>query len=120
MARFEYSEIVSERENHPSYSPRKTRFRTSAAPKFCDAVYWDELAAKHLPRHDLPAWGAPCDPEAMGQWLDRLRLTERDYLKATATSLQEFVALNPKWDLRAWLGTVLELVEHEGKRRASG
>jgi len=113
-------EIAPRRKNDPSNLSKKTRARATVVPKFCDAAHWDQLAAKYLPRYDLPAWGTPCDPEAMRRWLDRLGLTEHDHLKATATSLREFVALNPNWPLRAWIGTALELVEHEEKWGASG
>lgn len=49
------------------------------------------------------------------RWLDRLDLSERDYLRACGLKrLDEFIELNPRWPLRAWLGTILELKEEEG------
>lgn len=110
-------QIVAQRENAPQYFPRKTQARAPALPKFCDAEHWDELAAKHLPRYDLPSWDVPCSPEAMERWLDRLDLSERDYLSMTGLKrLDEFIKLNPNWPLRAWIGTVLEIREEEGTK----
>ncbi len=110
-------QIVARRENAPKNFPRKTQVHAPTLPKFCDAAYWNELAAKHLPRYDLPAWDVPCSPEAIERWLDRLDLSERDYLRTSGLKrLEEFMKLNPRWPLRAWIGTVLELKEEEGRK----
>jgi len=45
----------------------------------------------------------------MRRWLDRLDLNERDHLRVTATSLDDFIAMNPAWPLRAWIGLMLEI-----------
>lgn len=109
------TKIVARRENAPQKLPRKTQVRAAVAPKFCDAAHWDELAAERLPRYDLPAWDAPCEPVAMRRWLDRLNVTEAEYMRRTGTSLADFCELNPEWPLRAWIGTVLEM--HEEAQR---
>ncbi|MHB8622078.1 MAG: hypothetical protein ACYC9J_00410 [Sulfuricaulis sp.] len=102
------AQIVARRENRPPNLPRKTQVCKSVASEFYDAPHWDELAAKHLSRYTLPAWDVPCDPEAMRRWLGRLDLTERQYEKLTATSLDDFITLNRCWPLRAWIGLMLE------------
>ncbi len=106
------AEIVARHENVPSNFPRKTLGQRQAAPRFHDAEDWNELTAVYLRQYDLPSWDAPCEPEVMGRWLDRLDMTATDYMQQTNTNLSDFCALNPEWPLRAWLGTVLELV-HE-------
>lgn len=105
------AQIVARRKNIPRNLSGKTRGHRQAAPRFYDAAHWNELAAKHLPRYDLPAWGVPCDMEAMRRWLERIGLSEKRYEKLTATSLGEFIELNPSWPLRAWIGLSLELNE---------
>lgn len=111
------TEIVSRCEKAPQNFSRKTQVRASAIPKFCDAAYWDELAAKHLSRYDLPHWGVPCDPIAMERWLDRLDIAARDYFyMAGLKSLQEFIDLNPSWPLRAFIGLALEMKNEGGFR----
>jgi hypothetical protein len=103
------AEIVARRAKHPQNLPRKTGGRPGLTRKFSDAGRWDELAAKYLPRYRLPGWDTPCHPVAMRWWLKRLGMSERAYEKATATSLEDFIRLNPGWPLRAWIGTVLEM-----------
>lgn len=105
----ESPQIVARRENVPPKLSGKNTHRVSGATRFYDAAHWDDLAAKHLPRHDLPAWDVSCSPEAMARWLDRLNLTEKQYSQAANTGLADFCALNPTWPLRAWIGSVLEL-----------
>lgn len=108
----ESPQIVARSKKVPQNFPRKTAVPAALKTKFLDAGHWDELAAKHLPRHDLPAGDAPCSPDEMRRWLDRLNMTEKEYSQATNTGLADFCALNPAWPLRAWIGIVLELA-HE-------
>lgn len=108
------AQIVAQRENAPQKLPRKKQVRAAVATKFCDAAHWDELAAKHLPRYDLPAWSAPCEPEAMRRWLDRLEIPLGQYLRVSGLrGLDEFAALNPRWPLRAFIGLALEMKRAE-------
>lgn len=103
-------QIVVRRENIPPKLSGKNAHRTSSAPKiWADADHCDRLAAVYLPRYNLPRWDIPCEPEAMRLWLDRMDMTEAEYVRQTNTSLDDFCALNPTWPLRAWLGTVLEM-----------
>jgi len=73
---------------------------------FTDSEWWSELADKHLTRYNLPRWGEPCTVKKMNLWCERLDLV--DYEKITNTSHEEFIALNPDWPLRAFVGLLLE------------
>jgi len=120
MSNLVQTEIVARRENTPQDFPRITQVHTSAVPKFCDATHWDGLAARYLSRYSLPAWGVPCDPEAMGQWLYRLDLPLSLWLATGAyRSLQDFIDLNPDWPLRAFVGLALEMKDEGGQQRAT-
>lgn len=112
---FAQIEIVARRKNAPQNFPRKTQVRTSAVSKFSDAEHWNELATKYLPRYDLPGWDVLCDPMAMARWLDRLELSERDHIQATATTLEIFCTLNAAWPLRAWIGLLLEMQDERAR-----
>ena len=110
-----HSEIVARRKCAPRNLPRKTAFRLSPEAKFLDAEHWNALALKHLPHYDLPAWDVPTDPEAMGRWLDRLGITLKQYLLATGLrNLMDFVELNPRWPLRAFIGLAIEMRNEGG------
>lgn len=95
--------------NDPHNFPRNSHVSLRRESEFCDTTHWDELARQHLGRYNLPAWSVPCDTDAMRRWLDRLDLNERDHLRVTATSLDDFIAMNPAWPLRAWIGLMLEI-----------
>lgn len=75
---------------------------------FLDGPAWDYLGRKHISKFILPSWADPCTPQEMRRWLSRLDLSERDYEKLTATSFEDFIALNPDWPLRAWIGLMCE------------
>lgn len=105
------SGVAPRRETQPANFPRNSGVRLRGASEFCDAAHWDGLGRRHLGRYNLPDWSAPCDPEAMHRWLDRLDLTERDYERITATGLADFIAMNPNWPLRAFIGLTLEMRE---------
>lgn len=102
--------IIARRENVPQNFPSYNAIRLLGERDFRDARYWNELANRLLPRHDQPRWNAPCSPDAMEKWLDRLSIPLKDYLRATGLKrLQDCIDVNPSWPLRAWLGTALEL-----------
>jgi hypothetical protein len=82
-----------------------------------DLKAWRTLLRTHLPSSCLPKASAPCTVEAMTKWLQWLDLTPTKYRKLTATALEEFIELNLQWRLRAWLGTVLELLDGEDHTR---
>ncbi len=82
-----------------------------SAADFWDYQYWKALAGKHLPRHVLPKPDSPCTVESTERWLHRLDMTPDDYAALTNTTLAEFIALNPRWPLCAFIGTVMEIKE---------
>lgn len=77
-------------------------------PNLDDIKEHNRLADIHLSRYNLPKWEVPCSVEQMKRWLDRLDISERLYTKQTATSLKEFIELNPNLSLRSWIGLVME------------
>ena len=76
---------------------------------FSDSEHWLELAQRHLINYDLPRWHEQCSQDKMELWLDRIGMTEKDYLKLTNTTLAEFKSLNADWPLRAFVGLLLEI-----------
>lgn len=74
---------------------------------FKDSDRWDELAATFLSSYTLPKWSVSCSAEAMTLWLERMEL-EKDYTKRTNTSVEDFMLLNTRWPLRAFIGLALE------------
>lgn len=98
-------------ETDPLYFCGGSEISLRGESEFMDATYWGELAGKHLSRFNLPGWNVPFSPEEMRCWLDRLDLSERDYLTMTATRLADFIAINSAWPLRAWIGLVCELAD---------
>lgn len=102
------SEIVESSFDPHVYSSGNNGVGQELKQKFNDSAYWNELAEKHLPAFNLPAWNTPCTPGQMAIWLERLDFTEKQYQKHTNTSLKEFIELNPTWPLRAFIGTILE------------
>ena len=87
---------------------------------FTDSEHWLELAQRHLKSYDLPKWPEECSTDKMELWLARFDLDEKDYLKLTNTTLEEFRKLNPDWPMRAFVGLLLELYdERETKVESS-
>ena len=77
--------------------------------QFADDGLWAELARKYYLR--LPVRTLPADDEHMRKWLRKLRIREPEYLAMTGfKSLEDFRRLNPDWNLRAWVGLLLEYV----------
>lgn len=112
--------IVARRENAPQDFPRNKAIHPLGERDFRDARYWNELANRLLPRHDQPLWNAPCSPDAMETWLDRLSIPLKDYLRATGLKrLQDFIDLNLHWPLRAFIGLALEMKNEGGQQRAT-
>lgn len=122
-----HTQIVESCSDTPLKRPRNTGHGGKVGAKlqapddrhFLDAKYWDGLAAVYLRQYRLPRWDAPCEPEAMRQWLDRLDMTEAAYMRWTKTSLVDFFTLNPTWPLRAFIGTVLEMVDEQCKNKSA-
>ena len=75
---------------------------------FQDSEKWDELAENQT-NYRLPDWDVPCAVAKMKEWEKRLDIT--DYQEVTQTSRQDWMALNPTWPLRAYVGLLLE---HQG------
>ena len=80
---------------------------------YADMPHWDLLAEKYLSRYPMPDIHTKCNVEGMIQWLDRLDMTEKDYVKVTNTTLQEFIDMNPAWSLRSFIGLILEQYDEE-------
>lgn len=78
---------------------------------FGDIPHWKELEAKHLSRYHLPKWDKAPNIELMTLWLERMGWKEKDYIRHQATTLSEWIELNPTWPLRAWIGETLELID---------
>ncbi len=103
-------------ENNPPASSGETAFRAPAVRKYADAAHWDNLAALHLARYDLPGWDVPYSASAAEIWLDRLDLPLSAWLAVgNYRNLEEFCELNHSWPLRAAIGLMLELhAERDG------
>jgi hypothetical protein len=80
---------------------------------FNDAAYWDGLAEIHLSRFNLPKWDVPCSPEQMETWADRVGFSKSECLKYWNTDFADFIAMNPEWPLRAFIGLLLEQANQE-------
>ncbi len=78
---------------------------------FLDAPHWTELARRYGVR--LPQWWVPCTPTHMRRWLRRLGFSlawYRDWSGDRDVTL--FAERNPDWPLRAFVGLLLEELEH--------
>jgi hypothetical protein len=90
---------------------RKARIEAGAHYRrdFLDSDHWDDLARARGLR--LPHWHRPCSAGQLGVWLRKLGVERDAYLEwAGERSLGDFAARNPDWPLRAWVGTVLEML----------
>ena len=94
-------------ENAPTVDPR-----VGAA----DDEYWLALSDRLGVPYRLPRRAAPCTVETMKLWLERLDRTPTWHRRIYATTLAEFVELNPRWPLRAFVGLMLEQVNEEGAK----
>ncbi len=89
--------------------PVTTSPAVKSFPKFAEDAFWCDLARKYYLR--LPVRTLPADDEHMRKWLRKLRIREPEYLAMTGfKSLEDFRRLNPDWNLRAWVGLLLEYV----------
>jgi len=72
-----------------------------------DAANWTELASKRGLR--LPSSKTRCTRGGMEKWLRRLGLSTDWYREYTGfRSLSEWIAANPDWPLKAFVGLMLE------------
>ena len=78
---------------------------------FSDSGTWNELAGKHVTRFNMPDWDEPCSVEQMGRWLDRLNISKDEYTVYTGTDFEDWMAFNPDWPLRAFVGVLLEFID---------
>ena len=74
--------------------------------EFKDSAEWDKMLEST--RYVMPAWDVMPTVENMELWMDRLDKSKRLYVDRTQTSLKDWVALNPSWPLRAFIGLLLE------------
>ena len=75
---------------------------------FKDSANWDQLADRYLSRYVLPDWSVKCSADKMDLWVDRCGLSKSEYMDYTATGFEDWIALNPAWPLRAFIGLILE------------
>lgn len=75
-----------------------------------DDEYWVELARKYkvrLPQHRTPLATGP-----MERWLKQLGISNKAYLQYTGNQNRaQFIAANPDWTLRGFVGLLLEALE---------
>ena len=74
--------------------------------EFKDSAEWDKMLEST--RYVMPSWDVMPTVENMELWLERLDISKRLYVERTQTSLKDWVALNPGWPLRAFIGLLLE------------
>ncbi len=88
--------------------------------EFVRSKYW-EIAARLVGVDRLPDWAEPMSVTRMTEWLNRLGLSRDDaavYLSndeklqsvdpTPKFSPSQFIRDNPRWPLRAFVGTVIE------------
>ncbi len=76
---------------------------------FADDAHWQELAKRQGLR--LPQHGTPLSPGGMERWLRKLGFTGSKYADFSGNqSLRSFITANPSWNLRAFVGMMLEQV----------
>lgn len=92
-----------------SSSSRHISMRSEAS--FTDAKHWAALAEKHINRFHLPDWDEACAPYSMERWCDRLNIGPQEFMVYTNTDCEDWMALNPDWPLRAFIGILLEFVD---------
>lgn len=112
------AKIVEGAKRHPSGTAEKTPSALMGRADFADSQYWDQLARLYLPHYDLPRWNIPYTVEQAGRWLERLNISEKDWLRVGGyRDLQDFSSLNPRWPLRAFVGLASELrAERDAER----
>lgn len=73
------------------------------------AAFWDALMELVLPQHSLPPWPDPYAPDPMNVWLERLDLSEQQFLVIGAwRNLADVPSTIPHWPLRAVVGLAVE------------
>jgi hypothetical protein len=73
---------------------------------FADDEHWQTLIK--LTKYQLPKYTAPLDAKAMKLWLERMDKNEKWHREVFSCTLEEFMDMNPRWPLRAWVGLLLE------------
>ncbi len=76
---------------------------------FADDQAWQELAKRRGLR--LPQHGTPLTTGHMERWLRKLGFTGLKWAEFSGNqSLRSFITANPSWNLRAFVGMMLEQV----------
>jgi hypothetical protein len=73
---------------------------------FYDSSEWERLCERT--RYVLPNWSVYATRENIRLWLCRLDIKEAVYREAMQTNIDDMLALNPTWPLRAFVGLLLE------------
>jgi hypothetical protein len=77
---------------------------------FADEQVWKELFKAR--GFKMPAKYIKCEIKLMRRYLRKIGMSEKLYLQLTALkSLQDFIDLNPRWPLYAFVGFVCEYAE---------
>ena len=89
-------------ENNRIFPPLSKPLRAG----FKDDETWAELCEKT--RYVLPALDVRATRENIRLWLNMLEIREADYREAMQTIVDDMLALNNDWPLRAFVGLLLE------------
>lgn len=89
----------------------KHHIQLRSEASFTDAKHWSALAEKHITRFNLPSWDVPCTEVDMELWTGRLDLSQEELIAYTNTDCEDWIAMNPGWPLRAFIGILLEYVD---------
>lgn len=74
---------------------------------YMDSNYWQELASQHSVR--MPIYNQPCTTTWMRKYINRVGVVGSEWLEAVGlTKLQQWINLNPKHTLYAFVGNLLE------------
>ena len=92
-----------------SISSSNISLRSEAS--FADAKEWAKLAEKHITRFNLPSWEVPCTEIDMDLWTGRLDISQEELMDYLNTDCEDWMAFNPDWPLRAFIGLLLEFID---------
>jgi hypothetical protein len=76
--------------------------------EYMDSNHWQELASKYKVR--MPPYNEPCTAKGMRKYMKRVGITN-DQWKEHYTSMEYFMANNPRFTLLACAGLMLEMRE---------
>ena len=89
----------------------KHHIQLRSEASFTDAKHWSDLAEKHITRFNLPSWDVPCTESEMELWTGKLDISQEELITYTNTDCEDWMAMNPGWPLRAFIGILLEFID---------